>query len=461
MENIEESALFNSKKLLFTSGSLEFGLEERAVMIEHHKRELIYICRQLKSFKKDVEHIILNRMPLSMVSNLAYNLVHNLVSCYVGLTIYEYLTTAYLLSENYNDNYRLWKIYTKFAKEIEDLIENLEKENVFNIGEESAVENLMPTINSEKHAVRSLLNLEHILSKINGEGLFHALIHYLRTINNSLERIKTGLNDLTDDDFNTIYIANYNHYKESYWPSEVIQFRHHIEVNYFRRNHDKIEILEKLLWDDKSQFKQDGTGRLWWEYFDDKKRLYFEMRRAGLNDEQWKYFFKNICRFEEYEKWIDELEHPQIEREDFPESEWDKIFKDAIDVKKVKIALQNLLPPKISITTWYIIYKIFVEIDWLHDSISIHFISWVKDVYGWQYKTEDFKNSVNPELKQQHSLDWNTRTMTSAKIAKDNIDFAESVRKEFVLDMEGKTVKKDNKYYFKKPELYIRHPRRQ
>lgn len=461
MEKIEESAVFNSEKILFTSGSLEFGLEERSVMIEHHRTELIYICRQLKSFKKDVEHIILSRMPLSMVSNIAYNLVHNLVSCYVGLTIYEYLTTAYLLSENYNDNYRLWKIYTKYAKEVEDLIANLEEENVFNIGEEAAVENLITSSNSQKHAVRSLLNLEHLLSKINGEGLFHALIHYLRAIGNRLEKIKIGLNNLTDEDFETIYTANYNFYKKEYWPSEVIKFRHFIEEYYFRRNHDKVEILEKLLWDDKFQFKQDGTGRLWKDYFDDKKKLYFEMRRAGLNDDQWKYFFKNICCFEEYEKWIDELEHPVIDGVVFPDSKFDKIFNDAIDVKKVKLALHRLLPTEITITTWYIIFKIFVEIDWLQDRISTHYITWVKDVYGWNFKTENFRTSVNSELKQQHTLDWNIGTMTSGKIVNDYISFANSVRNEFVLEMDGKTVKEDNTYYFKKLELYIKHPRRQ
>ena len=396
-----------------------------------------------------------------MISNLTYNLVHNLTSCYVGLTVYDYLQTAYLIDEDYDANYERWNDFSQCARQIEKIISNLRDVNIFNIGEPSGCENLQPLVPSDKRVPLSLLNLQHMLSKINGESLFVALLDYIRGIESRLETIKTGINNLTDDDFETIFNANYTLYVENYWPNEGKNFRKHIEDHYFRGRGNKIETLEKLLIDEQRDFERDGTGVLWRDYFHDKKTLYFEMRRAKLNEEQWKYFFKKICRFEEYEKWIDELEHPEVEGKDFPESEWDKIFNDAIDVKKVKIALQKLLPSKISITTWYIIYKIFFEIDWLHDTVTKHFISWVKDVYGWQYKTEDFKNSVNSELKLQHSLDWNTRTMTSAKIAKDNIYFAESVRKEFVLEMDGKTVKVDNNYYFKKPELYISHPLKQ
>lgn len=460
MDRNEEIKALSSERPFF-SDLLYFDLEERQDLIEKHKNELKYICKLTDNYIKDVAHIMTNRMPASMISNLTYNLTQNLVSCYVGLTYYDYLQTAYLIDEDYDANYEMWENFSQCARKIEKMVSNLIDENVFNLGEPSGCENLRPLVASEKKVPLSLLNLQHMLSKINGESLFVSLLDYIRGIESRLETIKTGINNLTDDDFETIYNANYALYVENYWPNEGKNFRQHIEEHYFRGRGNKIETLEKLLIDEQRDFERDGTGVLWRDYFHDKKMLYFEMRRAKLNEEQWKYFFKRICRFEEYEKWIEELEHPVVEGNEYPESEWDKIFKDAIDVKKVKIVLHKLLPLKTSITTWYIIYKIFVEIDWLQDSISIHFISWVKDVYGWQYKTEDFKNSVNSELKQQHSLDWNTRTMTSAKIAKDNIDFADSVRKEFVIDMEGKTVKKDNKYYFKKPELYISHPRRQ
>ena len=460
MTREEADRLIYSENNLF-SDELAFDLEERSDLINKHKDEVAYICKLLGNYIEDVNRIINGRMPSSMVSHLTYNLIHNLVSCLIGLTTYDYLNTSYLLPDNYDDNYILWAKFSESAKVIRILVKKLEDINYYNISIHPGVLNLIPKDNTDKNAVYSLLNLEHTLSLINGEGLFNALLYYMRALEEKLETIKTGINNLTDDDFKRIYYANYALYYETYWVNECKNFRHHIEANYFRGRESKIDVLERLLREEKSDFQRNPTGALWRDYFDDKKKLYFEMRRANLNEDQWKYFFKFICRFEEYEKWIDELEHPQKEGEEFLESEWDKIFNDAIDVKKVKQTLPKLLPKTISITTWYIIYKIFVEIDWLQKNISVHFISWVKDVYGWNFKTEDFKSSVNSELKQQHTLDWNTRTMTSAKIAKDYIDFANSVRNEFVLEMDGKTVKEDNKNYFKKPDLYIKHKRRQ
>jgi hypothetical protein len=47
-------------------------------------------------------------------------------------------------------------------------------------------------------------------------------------------------------------------------------------------------------------------------------------------------------------------------------------------------------------------------------------------------------------------------TITSAKIALEYKAMADSVRNELVV-MDGRTVKSDNTYYFKKPDLYIAH----
>ena len=298
MKNIEESPLFQNFECLNKLDTLIFGLEERSKLINRHKTELLYVCKQLRSFKRDVEHIIDGKLPLSMISNLAYNLANNLVSCYIGLAIYAYPTTYYLLSDNYSDNYRLWILFSKYSKDVEILLEKLEDENIFNIDEIVVIENMIPPTNKHKNAIRSLLNLEHMLSKMNGYGLFHALVHYLRAIEDRLERIKTDRNNLKDDNFEAIYTANYNYYKEHYWPIELQRFRPHIEEHYFRRSRDKVETLVNLLFDDKHQFEQDGTGALWRDFFHDKKTLYFEMRKANLNEEQWKYFFKNIFRFE-------------------------------------------------------------------------------------------------------------------------------------------------------------------
>lgn len=455
MDRNEAIELLSSEKPLF-SEVLEFDLEERNDLIVKHKNELNYICDLVNQYIKDVTHVLKNRMPISMISNLTYNLVHNLVSCYVGLTIYDYLQTAYLIDEDYDVNYEMWKNFSQCARKIEKMISNLNDANVFNIDEPSACENLQPLASTEKRVPLSLLNLQHTLSKMNGESLFIALLDNIRGIESRLNTIKMGINNLTDEDFETIYNSNYALYVEAYWPCDGKDFRHHIEEHYFNHRESKIDTLSKLLRDEKFDFGKTQTGTLWRDYFHDKKTLYFEMRKAKIDEKQWKFFFNGICRFEEYEKWIHELEHPQISSNEYPESDWDKIFKDVLDLNKVKQILSSLLNGDFSITNCFIAHKVLEEIDYLQDEMDTHFISWIDSIYGWEFKTRNFK-SVNPGFKNVHSLDWTTRTITSAKIAKDYIDLAKKIRNVFVLEMDGKNVIRDNKYYFKKDNLYIKH----
>ena len=457
MDRNDAIKLLASEKPLF-SDVLEFDLEDRKELIEKHKNELKYICELFNHYTKDVTHVLKYGMPKSMISNLTYNLVHNLVSCYVGLTVYDYLQTAYLIEEDYDANYKMWKDFSQRARDIEEMISKLTDVNVFNIGEPSSSENLQPLVGAEKRAPLSLLNLQHMLSKINGESFFVALLDNIRGIEARLETIKMGINNLTDEDFETIYDANYALYVETYWPSEGKNFRHHIEENYFDDKESKIDTLTKLLRDEKYHFESNKIGALWRDYFHDKKTLYFEMRKAKIDEKRWKFFFKGICRFEEYEKWIEELKHPDVIEKEYPDSVWDKIFKDNINVKMVKQILPSLLPKEPSITDWFVCHKVIEEIEWFQDDADIHFILWVKDVYVWPFSTEHFK-SVNGRLKEKCSLDWDARTMTSSKISLSYKELADNIRKEFVT-MDGRIVKEDNKRYLKTPQSYIEHTKK-
>lgn len=139
-------------------------------------------------------------------------------------------------------------------------------------------------------------------------------------------------------------------------------------------------------------------------------------------------------------------------------SPWDKIFKEVIDVEKVKAVLPRLLSNKSDIPSWFVVHRILEEIEWLEDEMDVHFINWVDDVYGWSANTKNFKH-IQPAFKNTHSLDWDAKTITSAKIALDYKAQADTIRNEFVV-MDGRTVKSDNTYYFKKPDLYIAHKKK-
>lgn len=436
---------------------LEDNLEARKEKMAQYMQEMRYICQQIAQFPSEVKKVIDMHFSRGIISQLTYKLYADSIVFTKDIVFYSYMNTQYLLGENYDDIYDVWNNYRENVSKTIKTTQNLIDTNFF---QESNFED--PKWHGiEEHVYWSSISFsklksEHELSVTNGNGLLQVLSHALLAVMELLDKLKAGYLYIEEKEFDNIYEANYLLYKRDYWPKEGGNFRQNVETNYLHNSGNRIEDLRRLLWQEKSDFVHSAVGVIWRDFFSDKKELYKRMKNDGIDEEQWKYFFQHICRFEEFEKWIDELEHPLVEEKEYPESIWDKIFKDTIDVKKVKAALPGLLPDKPSIPNWYVVHKILEEINWLQDVIDTHFISWVKDVYGWDFQTTHFK-SVNSALKKAHSLDWNVRTMTAANVVEDHMALANKIRSEFVKKMEGKTVKEDNTYYFKKPDLYIAH----
>ena len=144
------------------------------------------------------------------------------------------------------------------------------------------------------------------------------------------------------------------------------------------------------------------------------------------------------------------MEHPVSNKKEYSTSVWDKIFKDAIDLSKVKPVITSLLPNKPTAADWFVVHKIFEEINWLQDEVDTHFISWVDDVYGWPNKAKNFKR-IQSEFKKNHTLDWDARTITSSAVALKYKGLADTIRNEFVT-ITDKRVVSDKRQYFKKED---------
>jgi hypothetical protein len=450
----------NSEENALDAGGLEleYNLEGRKAKMAQDLEELRNFCQQIARFPNDVKNVIEMHFSRAIISQLTYKIYAESFLVSHIILEYRYLNSQYLLGENYDEIYEVWNSYRENVSIMIKTIDGLVKTNFFSENDYSDPSwHLIFKELYWKNLSIPMIKLEHELSTMNGNGLLQMLSETLLVIRELVEKLKNDYLFIKEDEFDTIYEANHLLYKRDYWPSEGRNFRQNVENNYLRNADNRIEELKRLLREEKNDFVHSQVGVIWRDFFVDKKELYQRMKNDGINEEQWKYFFQHICRFEEYEKWIEELQHPasKIEKE-YPDSDWDKIFKAPIDVKKIKVVIPTLLPEDISLTNWFVVHKILEEIDWLQDTMDTHFISWVKDVYGWEQKTEHFK-SVNSALKKQHSLDWNVRTMTSASVAKVYIDFANKIRNEFVKKVDGKTVIEDNKYYFKKDVLYIEH----
>ena len=148
-----------------------------------------------------------------------------------------------------------------------------------------------------------------------------------------------------------------------------------------------------------------------------------------------------------------------------PSSHLDGIFHKALNLVKVKKAIQDIIMKgeegkfRLSVKQTFILHKVLEEIDWLDDDTDTTFIQWFDDVYKWPWKTRDFK-SVLSNFKHTHSLTWNENTVNDANTGREYRDFANYVRSQFVdIDANGKIT--DKKEFLKlgsdgKP-MYIGH----
>ena len=292
---------------------LEFSLEDRRNLIGEHDEEMMYIYNLLHSFVADVNHAYGLKMSPSIVSHLAYNLILTLANGLTDLTVYEYLRGAYLLDDEYDTVYDIWIKFTEEFKVAYKLLESLVGFNYFDSEDdkEKFLEDILPPGTETLKSNRSLVNLERRLASINGVGLLNTLEYCLITMYNWLTDLKNGNYKGLSTDYDKIYEANYRLYRKTYWPREEKIFRKYVETIKPRSEGLNQSFLEKCLQEEKKDFLHTPVGVLWSEYGDDKKELYFEAKRIKLSEEQWKYYFKCICRFEEYERWIDELKAPQ------------------------------------------------------------------------------------------------------------------------------------------------------
>ena len=133
----------------------------------------------------------------------------------------------------------------------------------------------------------------------------------------------------------------------------------------------------------------------------------------------------------------------------YPLSTLDSIFHKALNLFKVKKAIQDIIIMKgeegkfrLSVKQTFILHKVLEEIDWLDDDTDTTFIQWYDDVYKWPWKTRDFK-SVLSNFKHTHSLTWDENTVNDANTGREYRDFANYVRSQFIdIDANGKITDK-------------------
>lgn len=449
MENIEEFKRENEDKLL------KYKYEERELIFVSYDYEMEFTLKQMRDYYDGVKHVIDHKLDYSIISHLTYNLNLELSHFHDVLSKYAKAFFYYLSVNRYDQNRDYWSRFQDEKEKIIALIDNFDDIRLFEIyakhpGDVFAHCHLNFGL---KDKYKPLLGLEKDLAIMNGVQLLKSLEKLLDLMDEELTGLKDEFLYENSEVFELVYDLNYVFYADKFWDKE--HFRNHTARELM--NNVTPDRLEDYYRHEIRTFKTNALGEVWERYSEDREKIAYELNRMKIDQSQWEFFFKYIFRFEELERWINELRNPEsIDTADYPVSQWDCIFKDAIDVKKVKAILPKLLSDSFTRPNLFVVHKVFEEIDWLQDETDTHFIGWAKDIYGCTFSSNDFK-PIKSAFKKRHFMDWTPRIITAGAIAKDYIELAQRLRKEFVKKMSGKNVLEDNISYFKKPDLYIQH----
>lgn len=99
----------------------------------------------------------------------------------------------------------------------------------------------------------------------------------------------------------------------------------------------------------------------------------------------------------------------------FPESPEDALFHNALELPKVKAGLYAILHLKDEKGNplfrhqklWYVVHRLFDEMDWLEDRKHTRFRRWAESVYGKQgHSTKGDWDGVSRYYKEKPSKEW-------------------------------------------------------
>ena len=228
------------------------------------------------------------------------------------------------------------------------------------------------------------------------------------------------------------------------------------------------------------EFKKNKLGKHWYECVKSQNglekvgRFLINHRNTISEEEEERFFYllDEICIITdilkgnaakywlnvEYEHMAELPESPIAVQEEIvmseqsaliPSSSLDSIFHKALNLVKVKKAIEDIIIMKgeegkfrLSVKQTFILHKVLEEIDWLDDDTDTTFIQWYDDVYKWPWKTRNFKAVLSP-FKNTPSASWNENTVKDANTGREYRDFANYVRNLFVeIDANGKITDK-------------------
>jgi hypothetical protein len=265
-----------------------------------------------------------------------------------------------------------------------------------------------------------------------------------------------------------LYMQAEARYKNNVWEqTERSRYLKHLENTKFPWGYEPtVEQLRKLYGETFNEFSQTKLGKIYDEFRDDDlMAIALGISNSECSTDELNEFFKQTHRLRELKLLAEKKEkglnifNKEVpmgvsetiseERNFYPLSSFDSIFHSALDMIKVKDGINRIIIGKgkegkflLSVKWWFVVHKVLEEIDWLNDKQDTKFIQWVDDVFGWEWKTCDFK-SVLAGFKHTHSTKWDVNTVKDMNTGRQYRELADYVRNMFVIiDSSGKITDK-------------------
>lgn len=302
MVNIEEFKLAHKDELL------QHSLRDIVVLSGKFDYEAQYTIMQMNNYLYDVKHVIDQKMDVSIISHLTYNLNIQLLHCYNRTKDYYDASRYYLLGDHGIDMVGLIKDFQEKEDQIKNRINSFNKISLFEIycahpADFLAAEHYRRGIEDKN---KPLLNLERELAFMNGAQLLKCLVYLMELTEKKILDIRNGITYETNETLELVYDLNYVFYAEHYWINESAQYRTYVSEGELM---DEVtpQGLQDCYKQTLSDFKTNDTGKVWAENSASKSELTYELKRFNLTIEKWQYFFKPIFKLEELKRWKNEL----------------------------------------------------------------------------------------------------------------------------------------------------------
>ena len=304
MENIEAFKKEHSDLLLHHT------YQEQMIFWTQYDCEITYTINQMQHYIDDVQHTREQKLDISVISHLTYNLSLQLSHCYNRAVEFNDATRLFLAGDLYHFVYDQLNDFQKLSSEIKTKINNLNEISLFEIYQ-TCPGDLFGNHYRDGLEIKNkkLLNLEKELACMNGVQLLKCLMFLLDLTENILIDIKNGIMYEPDDFLALVYDLNYVYFADNYWADEKEKFRNHIRKNELMDNVtiDGLTMCYRQIIND---FKTNEVGRIWVEHSEDKGKLANQLKYHPINQDQWEYYFRTIFKLEDLKLWLVELRNP-------------------------------------------------------------------------------------------------------------------------------------------------------